>query len=79
MTDLDTPTGGSDHSTMGDTQPNTDGRPGGLWHVSCTCGWEKTGRYARTNEIAEAVALRLANAFGEQHERNPLAEESAVE
>lgn len=56
------------HSTMADTTPNED-RPGGRWTVACSCGWTKEGRYARTNEIAEAVALRLANAFGEGHEK----------
>lgn len=57
----------SEHSTMADTIPNDDA-PGGKWIVVCSCGWEKTGRYARTNEIAEAVALRLANLFGDRHE-----------
>ena len=57
------------HSTMGDTLPNQDG-PGGTWTAACTCGWTKSGRYARTNEIAEAVALLLANFEGEEHERN---------
>ena len=56
------------HSTMGDTLPNTDG-PGGTWTAACTCGWTETGRYARTNEIAEAVALLLANLKGQEHER----------
>jgi hypothetical protein len=55
------------HSTMADTRPNDD-RPGGTWVVTCTCGWKDEGNYARTNEIAESVALRLANAFGAQHE-----------
>lgn len=61
------------HVTTADTLPRTDG-PGGSWSVSCTCGWSKTGDYARSNEIAEYVALRLANAFGTEHERDPLHE-----
>lgn len=60
----------SEHSTLADTRPN-ENAPGGTWFVACTCGWSKVGKYARTNEIAEAVALRLANAFGEQHEKDP--------
>lgn len=56
------------HSTTADTLPRTDG-PGGTWAVSCTCGWARTGDYARTNAIAEAVALRLANALGADHEK----------
>jgi len=58
------------HSTMGDTTPNSD-KPGGIWLVTCSCGWKKSGTYARTNTIAEAVALRLANAYGQDHEKNP--------
>ena len=59
-----------EHYTMGDTYPNADA-PGGVWQVLCTCGWIKSGKYARTNEIAEAVALRLANAYGAEHQKNP--------
>lgn len=54
--------------TLADTIPNDPGTPGGRWTVQCTCGWLREGAYARTNEIAEAVALRLANMFGKQHE-----------
>lgn len=60
-----------DHATIADTLPHTD-RPGGAWQVVCTCGWRRDGTYGRTNEIAEAVALRLANCFGSEHEKNPL-------
>lgn len=56
------------HQTIADTQPHSDGQPGGHWFVACLCGWEDSGKYARTNEIAEAVALRLANARGSVHE-----------
>lgn len=59
-----------DHITHADTLPNTD-KPGGHWFVACICGWERNGTYARTNQIAEAVSLRLANLVGEQHEKNP--------
>lgn len=59
-----------EHSTVGDTLPNQDA-PGGSWLVACTCGWEKSGTYARTNQVAEVVALRLANAIGHRHEKNP--------
>ncbi len=62
------------HHTTGDTLPNKD-RPGGTWTASCTCGWEKTGRYARTNVMAEYTALRLAHAYGAQHEEDPDAAE----
>lgn len=55
------------HDTMPDTLPNADG-PGGTWGVVCTCGWTDSGRYARTNRIAEAVALRLATLAGQRHE-----------
>lgn len=61
---------GQQHSAMADTRPNQDG-PGGVWFTTCTCGWMTTGTYARTNEIAEAVALRLANLHGQRHEENP--------
>jgi hypothetical protein len=56
------------HDTMPDTLPHTDG-PGGTWSTTCLCGWSDSGTYARTNEIAEAVALRLATLAGQQHER----------
>lgn len=58
------------HATSADTLPNAD-KPGGHWFVACICGWERSGTYARTNEVAEAVSLRLANLVGEQHEKNP--------
>lgn len=64
------------HSVMADTIPDEE-RPGGLWTAVCTCGWTKEGRYARTNEIAEAVALRLANAYGSGHEKEMSCEESS--
>jgi hypothetical protein len=63
-----------EHSTMGDTRPNEDGKPGGVWMATCTCGWFRAGNYARTNEIAEYAALRLANAFGTEHEKDPTKE-----
>lgn len=53
---------------MADTIPNKTG-PGGQWIVVCSCGWERRGLYRRSNEIAEAVALNLANLFGERHEK----------
>jgi hypothetical protein len=55
------------HHTMGDTSQHSD-HPGGTWTVTCTCGWSRTGGYARTNEIAEYAALRLANLYGREHE-----------
>jgi hypothetical protein len=59
------------HSTLSDTVPNTDG-PGGTWSVACAeCNWNYSGTYARTNTVAEAVALRLANAYGRLHEKDP--------
>lgn len=64
------------HSTLGDTIPN-EGAPGGTWTVTCAeCTWARSGTYARTNMMAEYVALRLANAFGAQHEANPIAVET---
>jgi hypothetical protein len=65
------------HQALADTQPHTDGSPGGHWFVACLCGWEKSGTYARTNEIAEAVALRLANAHGTNHENEHNAKQEA--
>lgn len=58
------------HATHADTLPNSD-KPGGHWFVACVCGWERSGTYARTNKVAEAIALRLANLVGDQHEKNP--------
>lgn len=55
---------------MADTEPG-EGRTGGLWTVSCTCGWERTGRYTGTHLMAEYSALRIANSFGTRHEENP--------
>jgi hypothetical protein len=57
-----------EHHTMADTEPVDDG-PGGRWVVTCSCGWTDSGRYAR--DTGEAVALRLANLKGDQHEKDP--------
>lgn len=44
-------------------------KPGGVWIVTCACGWSKTGRYAR--DEGETAALRLAGLRAQEHEDNP--------
>lgn len=58
----------ADHATTADTTPHPAPKPGGAWFVACVCGWEKHGHYARTNRVAEAVALQLAHLYGNRHE-----------
>lgn len=48
-------------------------RPGGFWQVWCTCGWRKTGRYARDG-VGEIVASRLTETWAARHRGNPLEE-----
>ena len=61
------------HATRTDTVPDPEG--GGEWVALClTCGWEKSGHYARTD--AEAVALHLANLQSDLHETTELAREA---
>lgn len=56
------------HHTTADTRPFQT-EPGGIWVVTCTCGWSRSGHYARAG--GEPVALRLANLRGAEHEENP--------
>lgn len=55
------------HHTTADTHP--DGTGGGWWSVVCTCGWTRSGHYARPS--GEPVALRLADLRGAEHAENP--------
>lgn len=44
-------------------------QPGGMWMTTCTCGWSRSGRYAR--DEGETAAFRLAQMRGAEHEDNP--------
>jgi hypothetical protein len=44
-------------------------KQGGMWFVTCTCGWSRSGRFAR--DEGETTALRLATLRGSEHEDNP--------
>lgn len=57
-----------DHATSADTYPDPEAA-GGVWKVSCVCGWSKSGHYARDG--GEAVALNLAHLWGDRHEKDP--------
>lgn len=54
------------HATIADTQPDSDG-PGGIWAVSCWCGWAESGEY-RGLLVNEPLALRHAHNLGGRHE-----------
>lgn len=54
------------HATLSDTDPDKTGS-GGIWAVSCWCGWEHVGEY-RGLLLDEPRALRYAHSLGNKHE-----------
>lgn len=47
--------------------------PGGTWKAECSCGWSKSGHYARDG-FGSTVAARLAGKYAELHMKDPEAE-----
>lgn len=61
-------TGEEFHYTTAEIEPDEGGR-GGVWSVSCVCGWNRSAHYARSS--GALTALRLARLKGAEHEDNP--------
>lgn len=69
----ETPPWNGEHVTWSRVDPFKDG-PGGTWACGCSCGWSKSGGYARDG-MGEHAAGRLARMFADKHRANPLADD----
>jgi len=48
-----------------------DDAPGGIWWVTCSCGWSRSGQY-RSDGMGHRVAVRLVESWRKEHLRNPI-------
>lgn len=44
--------------------------PGGTWKVTCSCGWEESGSYARYTDAAPAERLARIKAYNHESGEN---------
>jgi hypothetical protein len=49
--------------------PHAD-RPGGVWSATCSCGWRRSGAYARDG-MGRTAAARLARILAQRHLAHP--------